>query len=535
MTLLLLAVGVNAASLDDLAYTTTNGEVTITDCYVSARGELVIPATIDGKPVTSIGGDAFVDSRLTSITIPNSVTSIGDFAFYDCASLTSITIPNSVTSIGVGALESCTSLTTIEVGAENVNYTDVNGVLFNKEKTDLLNYPAGKGGNYAIPDSVTSIEEGAFGGCTSMTSITIPDGVTSIGGAAFYECTSLTSITIPDGVTSIGNDTFWSCTSLTSITIPDGVTSIGNGAFDGCRSLTSITIPDNVTSIGLFSFHDCTSLTNITIPESVTSIGERAFANCTSLTSIAIPDSVTSIGERAFGGCTSMTSITIPDGVTSIAEYAFSGCISLTSLTIPNGVTSIGYGTFQFCTSLTSITIPNSVTSIGELAFRECRFLKTVVMEGLPPTVDRTAFETVNENAKVFVNPGYLFRYGNVGETWNGLVISDPDEKSLYDRIEELTELIIQKDAQIAGLEQRPTQSEYDAVVTELDACPSLEDIQEARVGSVVLTPTGNGTVILRMMIEESSDLSVWENNGESVEVELPLTEGKKFLRFALK
>ena len=489
MTLLLLALGVNAASLDDLAYTTTNGEVTITDCYVSAFGELVIPATIDGKPVTSIGGDAFVDSRLTSITVPNSVTSIGDFAFYDCASLTSITIPNSVTSIGVGALESCTSLTTIKVGAENVNYTDVNGVLFNKEKTDLLNYPAGKGGNYAIPDSVTSIEEGAFGGCTSLTSITIPDGVTSIGGAAFYECTSLTSITIPDGVTSIGNDTFWSCTSLTSITIPDGVTSIGGNAF-----------------------HGCTSLTNITIPESVTSIGERAFANCSSLTSITIPDNVTSIGESAFGLCTSLTSITIPDGVTSI-----------------------GYGTFQFCTSLTSITIPNSVTSIGELAFRECRFLKTVVMEGLPPTVDRTAFETVNENAKVFVNPGYLFRYGNVGETWNGLVISDPDEKSLYDRIEELTELIIQKDAQIAGLEQRPTQSEYDAVVTELDACPSLEDIQEARVGSVVLTPTGNGTVILKMMIEKSSDLSVWENSEESVEVELPLAEGKKFLRFALK
>ena len=129
-------------------------------------------------------------------------------------------------------------------------------------------------------------------------------------------------------------------------------------------------------------------------------------------------------------------------------------------------------------------------------------------MEGPSPSVDFEAFEGVNENAKVFVNPDYLFGYGIVGETWNGLVISDPDEKSLYDRIEALTEQLTQKDAQIADLEKRPTQNQYDQVVAELDARPTLEEIQEARAGSVVLTPTGNGTEILRMMIEESSDLS---------------------------
>ncbi|MDB4404206.1 leucine-rich repeat domain-containing protein, partial [Akkermansiaceae bacterium] len=235
----------NAASLADLTYTTIDGEVTITDCDETATGELIIPDTIEGNAVTSIGQSAFYRcTRLTSITIGNGVTSIGDWAFDGCTSLKSITIPDNVTSIGASAFNACTSLTTIEVGGGNVNYTDVNGVLFNKEKTVLLTYPAGKtGDNYTIPNSVTSIGNVAFRYCSSLTSITIPDGVTSIGRRAFYECSSLTSITIPDAVTSIGDWAFYLCTSLTSITIPDGVTSIGVASFNTCTSLTSITIP----------------------------------------------------------------------------------------------------------------------------------------------------------------------------------------------------------------------------------------------------------------------------------------------------
>ena len=237
--------------------------------------------------VTSIGGCAFDECwSLTSVTIPDSVTSIGDSAFASCTSLTSVTIPDSVTSIGGGAFAWCTSLTGIWVTEGNSHYSsDASGVLFSKDKTTLVQYP-GAFAAYAIPDSVTSIGAGAFGGCTSLTSVTIPDSVTSIGQHAFNGCRSLTSVTIPDGVTSIGAYAFSECSSLTSVTIPDSVTSIGGIAFGNCKSLTSVTIPDSVTSIGGGAFQGCISLTSVTIPDSVTSIGDGAFASCTSLTDV---------------------------------------------------------------------------------------------------------------------------------------------------------------------------------------------------------------------------------------------------------
>jgi len=278
-------------------------------------------------------------SKGENFIIPDSVTSIGDEAFFDCSSLQSVTIPDSVTSIGNCAFKWCSSLQSV-----------------------------------TIPNSVTSIGDSAFYGCSSLQSVTIPDSVTSIGDRAFYDCSSLQSVTIPDSVTSIGDSAFYGCSSLQSVTIPNSVTSIGDSAFCGCKSLQSVTIPDSVTSIGDEAFRGCSSLQSVTIPDSVTSIGNCAFKWCSSLQSITIPNSVTSIGDDAFYGCSSLQSVTIPDSVTSIGSYAFKGCSSLQTVTIPDSVTSIGNGAFARCESLNSVTIPDSVTSIGNSVFTDDEF-----------------------------------------------------------------------------------------------------------------------------------------------------------------
>ena len=350
-----------------------------------------------------------------SYNIPNSVKSIGNDTFLGCNKLTSITIPNSVTSIGERVFAGCSSLTAINVAEANKFYSSVDGVLFNKDKTELICYPPRKvDDSYSIPNSVTSIGASAFIYCSNLTNITLPKGVTSIGDSAFCNCLSLTSITIPFGVTSIRNSTFCGCSSLTSIAIPKSVTSIGYGAFCYCQSLTSITIPDSVTSIGDMAFghcynlisiaipdsvtsiddafYCCSSLTSIMLPEGLTSIGSGTFYGCSNLTSIAIPESVTSIGECAFWGCSSLTNITIPDSVTSIDDCTFENCTSLTSVEIPNSVTSIGNYAFSSCISLTSIMIPNSVASIGEEAFSDCKSLASITIPAGVMSIGRLAF-----------------------------------------------------------------------------------------------------------------------------------------------
>ena len=314
------------------------------------------------------------------------------------AGLTTATIPEtvthnsttySVTSIGNGAFFFCSSLTSITISN---SVTSIGEQAFNwcESLTSVT-----------IGNSVTSIGVDAFSGCSSLTSITIPNSVTNIGDWAFSG-SSLTSINIPNSVTSIGESTFFLCSSLTSITIPNSVTSIGEGAFSGCSSLTSITIPNSVTSIGRYAFCDCSSLTTITIPNSVTSIGSSAFEGCFSLTSMVVESSNITYDSRENCNAIIETSTNtliagcqytiIPNSVTSIANNAFDGCSSLTSITIPNSVTSIGRYAFQGCSSLTSITIPNSVTSIGDAAFEYCSALTSVTIGNSVTSIGYYAF-----------------------------------------------------------------------------------------------------------------------------------------------
>ncbi len=349
MLLVALPVTTFVAISSDYEYEILAGDsVEITE-YTGAGGDVTIPETIKGYTVTVIGEDAFAYCEtLTSVVIPdsvtaigdsafqscyalttaeigNGVTTIGDSAFYDCDALTSIVIGNSVTTIGDSAFSSCSALTTVEIGksvtaigdsafyacytltaitvaAENPNYSsDADGVLYNKDKTTLIQYPIGNSRTaYTIPDSVTAIGDDAFSSCVALTAVEIGDSVTAIGDLVFYECSALTTVEIGDNVTTIGNYAFSSCFSMTEVVIPDSVTTIGEGAFDYCRALTSITVaaenPNyssdaagvlyNKEQTTLIQYPVGNSETAYIIPDSVTTIGDSAFYECPALTTV---------------------------------------------------------------------------------------------------------------------------------------------------------------------------------------------------------------------------------------------------------
>ena len=357
----------------DFEYSVSDSKATITK-YNGSDAELDVPSTLGGYPVTVIGDYAFNGcSGLTSITITNSVESLGAWSFSDCVNLTSITIPESVTNIGRCVFIGCSSLTSITVNDDNAYYSSQDGVLFNKNKTELIQYPIGNNKtSYEIYESVTHIGENAFAYCESVKSITIPNGVKSIGDGAFLYCSNLESIDIPESVKVIGNYSFEGCQCLTGIIIPDGVTNIGFDAFFNCVSLKNITIGDSVTTIDYCAFYFCSNISNVSISSSVISVGESAFSLCDSLISINVD-----INNAYYS---SQEGVFFNKDKTNLIQYPIGS--NKTRYEIPDSVTSISKDAFLDCDYLRKVIVPSTVISIGENAFNSCTFLKDIYYTG---------------------------------------------------------------------------------------------------------------------------------------------------------
>ena len=436
--------------------------------------------TLDGTVLTISGNGEMGNynssaapwgTSITEVIITAGVTSIGNFAFYNCTSLTSISIPNSVTSIGIYAFSGCTSLSAITMG-DNITSIGVSAFYNTGYYNDASNWDndvlyigdylikanTSITGEYVIKNGVKIIAERAFYDCSNLTYVVIPDSVTDIGDFAFYYCTNLISVTVGSGVINIGYGAFEYCTSLTSINISDSVTSIGSSAFENCYSLTSVTVPYNVTSIGSKAFYNCIRLEKIywnaksvsdfagdyyvfeyagksgsgidvVFGDRVESVPDYIFTSVygcePNVTTITIGKNVKSIGDKSFYRCVNLTAIYVDENnscYTSLdgvlfdrkAEKLINYPIAkqATTYEIPDTVKVIGDRSFEYCNKLTSITIPDSVTHISISAMSNCKNLVSVAMGDGVIDIDKYAFLNC-KSLKSIVIPDSVIRIGN--------------------------------------------------------------------------------------------------------------------------
>ncbi len=381
ISLFAIPQAVSADTDGDYTYVVENGEATITGLLQDISGEITMPDTLGGYPVTAIAERAFEACKITGITIPDSVRYIRNKTFFNCYYLKRINIPNSVTYIGARAFYNCYDLTTI-----------------------------------TIPDSVTYIDTWAFAG-SGLTSVHIPYSVTYIGVNPFYRCSSLEEITMDDN-----NSGYYTYDNILFSKYNKELYIV---SYASNKPDTAYIIPDGVTEIGYGAFSDCSNLTNITIPYSVKYIGEEAFRNCSSLTNVNIPNSVTSIEPGTFSHCKYLKNIIIPDSVTSIGTSAFEACGSIESINIPHGVTSIGDWAFDECYALTSITMSNSIKSFGRHICRNCDYLIDIYFYGTEE--EWHSIDNLNVNYTWLANATIHFLGNNTPYTSTSITDNDTE------------------------------------------------------------------------------------------------------------
>jgi len=368
MAIFLLTTTVSAeTTADGFSYNVLNGTYISITGYTGSDTEVIIPTSINGYIVQSIGSNAFQSKTdITNVVLPDSLESIGSYAFYGCSSLESVGFNEGLEAIGSYAFRYCTSLKSVELSN---TVTTINSYVFSNctNLTDI-----------SLPNTLETIGSNAFQYCTSLEDIVLPDSITTINNEAFNGCSKLTSVNYPMSWTTAGSNIFTGCTKLTNLTVPEGVTAIPNNAFYGCTNFNTINLPTTLKTIGEYAFSSCSGLTGINLNDGLETINRYAFRYCTGLQSVVIPETVTSIGTYAFQYCTRLESVEFANDIATLNSYMFSGCSGLTNVILPSTLKTISNNTFEGCTSLESIVLPDSITTINNEAFNGCSKLTSV-------------------------------------------------------------------------------------------------------------------------------------------------------------
>lgn len=391
--LLVLAAAAGRAQetvvIDGVKYLLDGGKASVMQ-QSGLTGDIVIPETVrhdnTDYTVTTVQSNAFKGNEITSISLPNTVSVMGEACFESCSRLESVTLPAGLTSLGNSCFYDCRNLASV-----------------------------------TLPEGIEELGYQCFYGCTSLESVVLPGSLRTIGNNCFYDCSALKSVTFGGSIGALPEKCFYGCTSLESIALPEGVKELGENCFYRCSNLASVTLPESITKLADFCFAECTSLSSITLPNSITDMGFRCFFRCSGLESVTLPEGITLLPSNCFESCSSLVSVTLPGSILSLGSDCFISCTSLSSITLPEGLEMISGRCFYRCTSLTSIKLPRSLNYIGGSCFANCSYLTDVTCQWDTPAgvdADTDIFENIYTECRLHVPVGSTSAYMST-EPWS--------------------------------------------------------------------------------------------------------------------